>query len=210
MAPQADSPSLGAGTLPAEVDPEAVTEPIPTPAVPVAQRHDPDLSTATPPDATEPVEAAPESGSGTEPAPRRSGNAAPDRPFWVQRAASDTTVRLGSRDEVFLPRRGLASLFRLPGAGDPAPDGRRMVGLCTWATALGLVGMAVALRGLYAILSGTDPFWYEPALIIGGLAGITLTVGGFLSIQRRRLPWLMLGGATVPLLLNLVLTIVAL
>ncbi|MEV0396191.1 hypothetical protein [Polymorphospora rubra] len=205
MASQADSPSLGTDTLPAEVDPEAVTEPISPGAVPVAQRHDP-LSTAATPHTDEPAKPAPVDGTD----PVRTGNAVPDRPFWVQRAASDATARLGSRDEVFLPRRGLASLFRLPGAGDPAPDGRRMVGLCAWATALGLVGMAVALRGLYAILSGTDPVWYEPTLIVGGLAGITLTVGGFLSIQRRRLPWLMLGGATVPLLLNLVLTVIAL
>jgi hypothetical protein len=43
-----------------------------------------------------------------------------------------------------------------------------------------------------------------------GVIGIGLTVGAFLSIQRRLLPWLMLAAATLPLITAVVLTVGAL
>jgi hypothetical protein len=105
---------------------------------------------------------------------------------------------------------GIAKIFRLPGSDDPAPATTRVAAMCGWATALGLVGVVVAGRGLMAIMRGTAPGWYEPAIVGVGLAGIGLTVGAFMSIQRRRLPWFMLAAATLPLIAAVALTIHAL
>ncbi|WP_173039681.1 hypothetical protein [Phytohabitans flavus] len=63
-------------------------------------------------------------------------------------------------------------------------------------------------RGLLAMWRGSlPPTWYEPSFIATGLAGIGLTVGAFMSIQRRRLPWIMLTLATIPLVASVVLTV---
>lgn len=85
-----------------------------------------------------------------------------------------------------------------------------MLVLCAWATGIGILGLAVALRGLDAVLAHADPAWYEPTLAGVGLAGVVLTVLAFLSAERVRLPWIMLGLATVPVVVNLGLTISAL
>jgi hypothetical protein len=92
----------------------------------------------------------------------------------------------------------------------PLPPSGRMLALCAWATGIGALGLAVALRGLDAILAHTGPTWYEPTLAGVGLAGVTLTGAAFLSAERMRLPWVMLGLATVPVVVNLGLTIGAL
>lgn len=82
-----------------------------------------------------------------------------------------------------------------------------MLGLCVWATILGLVGSGSALRGVLAILAGTAPGWYQPTLAAVGITGIGLTVAAFVVVRRNRLPWLLLGLATVPLLVNVGLTV---
>lgn len=202
MVTHADSPSLDTGDMPAVGDARAATgspSPAATPVpASVTHRSAPDRSTRV----KDPNVAAPPGGWGD--------NAVPDKSYWADRSRSDTGVRLGARNEVFLSRRGVASLFRLPGANDPAPASGRMIGLCGWATALGLAGLAVALRGLVAIIAGTAPFWYEPVVISLGLLGILLTVAGFLSIQWRRVPWVLLAAATVPLLISVGLAIAVL
>lgn len=105
---------------------------------------------------------------------------------------------------------GIARVFRLPGSDDPAPPNSKLVGMCAWATGLGIVGLLVATRALLALWRSDPPNWYEPSFIAVGLAGIGLTVGAFMSIQRRRLPWIMLTLATIPLIASIVLTVRAL
>lgn len=107
-------------------------------------------------------------------------------------------------------RRGITDTFRLTGTHRPAPPDDRLLGVWAWATGLGVIGLAVALRGLAAITAGTGPSWYEPALASLGLGGVGLTVAALLSARRARLPWIMLGLATVPFVANLALTIGAL
>jgi hypothetical protein len=92
----------------------------------------------------------------------------------------------------------------------PRGTSRQMLGVCGWATALSLVGLAAGLRGLVAVVAGVAPNWYEPTVATIGLGGMALTMVAFLSIRRRRLPWIMLGLATLPLAVNLTLTIAAL
>jgi hypothetical protein len=110
------------------------------------------------------------------------------------------------------PGTGLqvGSFFRVPLTGDPAPDNGQLIGICAWATLLGLGGLLIAIRGLVGIVGGLAPDWYQPALIIVGMVGIVLTVLAFMAIQRRYLPWIMLGLATIPLAVNIALTLSAL
>jgi hypothetical protein len=117
------------------------------------------------------------------------------------------------RDEVREPSptpTGMARIFRLPGWDDPAPPTTRLAAMCGWAAVLGLIGLAIAIRGFLAVLGGTAPAWYEPAMAGIGVTGIGLTVGAFMSVQRRLLPWFMLAAATIPLIGAVVLTVRAL
>lgn len=130
-----------------------------------------------------------------------------------RRGASGMLRRLGlgltepgmPSEDQFDPARSVPS-----GSEDPAPGGRRIVGICAWNTALGLAGLAIALRGVAAILGGDAPDWYQPATAAVGLTGIALTLGALMLEKRPRLPWMLLGAATVPLAVNLGLTISAL
>lgn len=90
---------------------------------------------------------------------------------------------------------------------DPLTASDRMLGLCGWATALGLIGLATALRGLLTILAGTAPGWYEPTLAGLGSAAIGLTAAAFPVIRRPRLPWLLLCLATASVLVDVGLTV---
>jgi hypothetical protein len=104
----------------------------------------------------------------------------------------------------------LADRFRLPASHDPAPQPARMLGVCAWATALGVVGVGVALRALVALLAGQTPGWFEPTITIAGLLGIGLTAAAFAAVHRRRLPWALLGAATLMLGVTLVANLAAL
>jgi hypothetical protein len=90
-------------------------------------------------------------------------------------------------------------VFRFPSADDPRPRTRRLFGMSLYASVLGLLGVAVAVRGLMAILAGSAPGWYEPALAGTGLLCVALVVAAFLSIHRWILPWLLLLSAALPL-----------
>lgn len=89
--------------------------------------------------------------------------------------------------------------FRLPGRDDPAPEPNRLAGVCGWAAALGLGGMAVALRAFIGMMSMKGA-WYAPTVITIGVLGLLCTIGAFASVHRRRLPWMLLGAASVALL----------
>lgn len=102
---------------------------------------------------------------------------------------------------------GMARIFRIPNSDDPAPPTTKLVAMSAWASGLGLVGLLVAIGALLTIWRGDPPGWYEPSFIAVGLGGIGLTVGAFMSIQRRRLPWVMLALATIPLIASIVLTV---
>jgi hypothetical protein len=88
----------------------------------------------------------------------------------------------------------------------PGPPSSRMLAVCAWATALGVIGLAVATRALIAVALGATPSWYEPTLAAVGTAAVALTAGALATERWLRLPWLMLGLATVPALVNVGLT----
>lgn len=125
-----------------------------------------------------------------------------DRPLWAPRrpeGPAPAHQRPAFPEAPDHRRRRFTKLFRLPTPTDPAPAPTRLLVMCAWATGLGVLGMVVAVRGLVLILADAVPGWYEPALVGVLLTGMALTVGGFASMQRRWLPWIMLTLATVPL-----------
>jgi hypothetical protein len=100
-------------------------------------------------------------------------------------------------------------LFRFPTEGDPGPGTRRLLVMAIYSSVLGLLGLAVAARGIVAIAADTAPGWYEPALGGAAGAGVGLVVAAFLSIHRQALPWLLFALAAVPLGLSIAATMQA-
>ncbi|GAA0489659.1 hypothetical protein Ade02nite_24950 [Paractinoplanes deccanensis] len=96
------------------------------------------------------------------------------------------------------------TLFRFPAPDDPAPGTARLLILSLYAAALGLAGVGVGVRAFVTVLGGAD-FWYVPVLTLFGLISVGLAVGSFLSIHRPALPWLLLGCATVPLAIDVLI-----
>jgi len=80
------------------------------------------------------------------------------------------------------------------------------MGVCAWAAVLGGIGLVVGIRGLVGVLAANPPGWYEPAISAVGLTGIAFTVAAFLTVQRRGLPFALLGAATGVLAIALTLT----
>jgi hypothetical protein len=94
--------------------------------------------------------------------------------------------------------------------GHPSPRLRQLMGVCGWAAVLGALGFIIGIRGFVADLAGAAPGWYEPTMIIVGMAGIGLTVAAFGAVRRRRLPYALLGAATLVLAYALLVTATAL
>lgn len=96
---------------------------------------------------------------------------------------------------------------RRTGAGrSDAPRLRQLMGVCGWAAVLGGIGLIIGLRGQIGILTGEPPTWYEPSLIGVGIVGILLTVAAFLTVNRRRAPWIFLSSSSVALIVAMSLT----
>jgi len=89
--------------------------------------------------------------------------------------------------------------FRFPAADDPNPGTARLLIMSSYASLLGLAGVGVGVRGLVSTIGGGVPGWYVPVLAGAGMLSVALSVGAFLSIHRRALPWLLLLGAAMPL-----------
>ncbi len=92
----------------------------------------------------------------------------------------------------------------------PEPRLRQLMGVCGWAAVLGGVGLIIGIRALFGVLGGSAPGWFEPSIATVGLIGIGLTVGAFLTVQRRRTPWALLGASSIVLIVGMVLTTQAL
>jgi len=94
---------------------------------------------------------------------------------------------------------GHVTLFRFPAADDPNPGAWRLLAMSVYASLLGLAGVGVGARGVVSTIGGGVPGWYVPLLAFAGMLSVVLSVGAFLSIHRRALPWLLLLGAAAPL-----------
>jgi hypothetical protein len=81
--------------------------------------------------------------------------------------------------------------------------------VCGWAAVLGGIGLVIGIRGLFGVLAGDPPTWYEPAAVVAGGLGIALTIGAFLTVHRNRAPWIMLLFSSMSLATTMVMTSVA-
>ena len=99
------------------------------------------------------------------------------------------------------------ALFRFPAADDPAPGTRRLLAMSIYASFLGLAGVGVGARGMLSQIGGGVPGWYVPLLAFLGVVSVVLSVGAFLSIHRRVLPWGLLLAAGVPLTADVLLAV---
>lgn len=86
------------------------------------------------------------------------------------------------------------------------PRMRQLMGVCGWAALLGGLGLVIGVRGFIGDLMGKAPDWYEPAMIVVGILGISLTVSAFVTVNRGRLPYTLLGAASAVLLTALFFT----
>jgi hypothetical protein len=108
------------------------------------------------------------------------------------------------------PARGHGDrMFRFPVADDPGPGPRRLLVMSIYTALLGLLSLAVTLRAVFAFASDTAPGWYAATFATVGFVGFGCVVGGFLSIHRRYLPWVLLALAAVPLAVNVIATVTA-
>jgi hypothetical protein len=124
--------------------------------------------------------------TGTQPHQRTADGPHLDLPFgWVRDRSVAAPVERQAR-------------FRFPAADDPAPSTRRLLTMSLYAALLGLAGAGVGVRGLLSVIGGV-PGWYVPVLTLMGLVAVALTVGAFLSVHRRWLPWTLLLAAALPL-----------
>jgi hypothetical protein len=121
------------------------------------------------------------------------------------RIPAPATLRTGPRSWRTTAER-TAAPAKPPRVDRPAPRLRQLMGVCGWAAVLGGIGLVIGLRGHIGILAGHPPTWYEPSLIAVGIVGILLTVGAFLTVQRRRAPWIFLGTSSVALIVAMGLT----
>jgi hypothetical protein len=108
----------------------------------------------------------------------------------------------------WLATHTIAPAIRVP-AHDNSPRLRHIAAACGWAALLGVVGLAIAVRGFIGVQVGDAASWYEPAILITGGVGIGATVAAFLTVSRRRAPWILLGIASVALVSGMIMTIAA-
>ena len=132
----------------------------------------------------------------------------------AQAVLTDEYVSAGHDPSTTSPATGSLSWDRDSSAGlaivnRPQPRMRQLMGVCGWAAVLGGLGLVVGIRGLIGDLMGLAPSWYEPSMIIVGLVGILLTVGAFVTVHRRRTPYILLGASTLSLVYAMVLTATA-
>ena len=86
------------------------------------------------------------------------------------------------------------------------PRLRQLVGVCVWAAVIGGVALITAIRALIGSIGATPPSWYQPWVIAVGLTGLALTVGAFVTVNRRWAPFALLGAASVLVIVAINLT----
>jgi hypothetical protein len=90
----------------------------------------------------------------------------------------------------------------------PSPAPRRLVGLCAWAAAVGILGALIAVWAGIEFMLGA-PAWFLPVAGAIGVTGVGLTVGAFFAARKPTVPWALLGGASCMLIAAVYVIVVA-
>jgi hypothetical protein len=91
---------------------------------------------------------------------------------------------------------------RLP----PAP--RRLVGLCSWAAAVGILGVMVGIRAVVVTIIGAAS-WFPVTAGAVGVIGVVACMGAFVTARKAQIPWILLSVASLTLIIASILTSVA-
>jgi hypothetical protein len=149
-------------------------------------------------------------GTETYARPTSTGTATPSVPTARSaNGAANGTVPGAAPRPTGTPRWIAQAAGRRPRVEPPEPRLRQLIGVCGWAAVLGGIGLVIGIRGLFGVLAGDPPSWYEPAAIVAGGLGIALTIGAFLTVHRTKAPWIMLLASSVSLATTMVMTSVA-
>ncbi|GAA4906224.1 hypothetical protein [Stackebrandtia albiflava] len=81
---------------------------------------------------------------------------------------------------------------------------RRLMGVSAWALALAVTGFVVGAIALIRLM-GDMPGWFEPVFAATGVFGLLLIVAAFVTVQYRRIPWLLLGASSVTLVAGIIM-----
>ena len=89
-----------------------------------------------------------------------------------------------------------------------APAPRRLVGLCSWAAAVGILGVIVGIRAMVVTILGTSA-WFPITASMIGVIGLVATMGAFVTARRAQIPWALLSIATLTLIIATIVTSIA-
>jgi hypothetical protein len=127
----------------------------------------------------------------------------------VAPAPTDAGVLPGAEHAGHVPgtprRDALRGVFQGP-ADRPRPRMRLLAAACGWAVTLCVGGVGAGVWALVTLLSGAAAGWFQPTIIAVGVIGLALTASAFPLLERRILPWLLLGLATLTLIGGYILT----
>jgi hypothetical protein len=71
---------------------------------------------------------------------------------------------------------------------------------------IGGLALIIGLRGMIGTLADQPAGWYLPSVITVGLLGLGSTVAAFLTVNRRWVPFALLGAASALVITALFLT----
>jgi hypothetical protein len=123
----------------------------------------------------------------------------------VEQASTTRTATSGNTSIVPWPLEE-PSVLRFPAPDDPAPSGRRMLGMAVYGVVLGTAGVVVGLYAVVAVFGGA-PGWYLPVLGLLTLLSVVPAAAAFLAVHQRRLPWLLMLAAAPPMIAALLVAL---
>jgi hypothetical protein len=59
---------------------------------------------------------------------------------------------------------------------------------------------------MFRLMTYGIPDWYEPVIVLTGLAGLGLEIAAFVNLDKGNLPWFLMGGSTLVLFLSIGIT----
>jgi hypothetical protein len=81
-----------------------------------------------------------------------------------------------------------------------------MVAICLWAAVIGGIALITGIRVIIGSISSSPAGWYMPWAIGVGTACLALTVAAFVTVNKRWAPFILLGAATILMVVAIDLT----
>jgi hypothetical protein len=81
-----------------------------------------------------------------------------------------------------------------------------MVAVCLWAAVIGGIALITGIRVIIGLISSHAAGWYMPWAIGVGTACLVLTVTAFMTVNKRWAPFILLGAASILMVVGIELT----